>query len=95
MLVGEAIIAHDQRREAVRKSVDASTRLVVGTFIWPYNIEARVDARDGQSVEGRVAETKRCQVVRVRKLLRAWSASPRAVTTPRRALRPCRRRLTW
>ena len=57
VLVGEAIIAHDQRRETVRESVDAGTRLVVGTFIRPDNIEARVDARDRESVEGRVAET--------------------------------------
>lgn len=57
MLVGEAIIAHDQRRETVRESVNASTGLVVGAFVGPYNVEARIDAWYGQPVKGRVAET--------------------------------------
>ena len=68
VLVGEAVVAHDQRGQAVGEGIHARPRLVVGAFVRPYNVEARVDAGYRQSVEGRVAETQRCEVVCVWKL---------------------------
>lgn len=65
VLVGEAIVAHDECREAVCEGVDAGTRLCVGALIRPYNVKARVDARNGEAVEGRVAERERSEVVSV------------------------------
>jgi hypothetical protein len=55
--MGEAVVAHDQRGQAVGESVYAGARLIVGAFIGPYYIEARIDAGDREAVEGRVAET--------------------------------------
>ena len=54
--MGEAVVAHDKRRQAVGEGVHASARLVVGAFVWPYDIEARIDAWYREPVEGRVAE---------------------------------------
>lgn len=68
-LVREALVSHDERRKPVGKRIDARARLHVGALVWPDNIEARVDARDREAVEGRVAEREGREVVRVRQLL--------------------------
>jgi hypothetical protein len=68
VLVGKAVVARDQRREAVGEGIDARARLRVGALIGPHNVEARVDARHGEAVEGRVAERERGEIVGVREL---------------------------
>lgn len=64
----EAVVAHDQCCETIGEGVDAGPGLRVRAFIWPDYVETRVDAGDGEPVEGRVAEGERCEVVRVREL---------------------------
>lgn len=62
----EAVVAHDKGGQAVGEGVDAGPRLGVGAFIGPDDVEAGVDAWDGEAVEGRVAERQRGEVVGVR-----------------------------
>jgi hypothetical protein len=68
-LVWEALVAHDERGQAVGESVNARARLHVGALVGPDNIEARVDAWDGEAVQGRVAEREGGEVVGVWQLL--------------------------
>jgi hypothetical protein len=68
VLVREAVFAHDQRSQAVRERIDARARLRVRAFVGPDDVEARIDARYCEPVQGRVAEGERSQVVRVREL---------------------------
>jgi hypothetical protein len=72
--VGEAVVAHDQCRQTIGKGVHAGARLVVGALVRPHNVETRVYARDRETMEGRVAEAERGEVVCVWKLLSCWSA---------------------
>jgi hypothetical protein len=46
----------------------------VGALVRPHNVETRVYARDRETMEGRVAEAERGEVVCVWKLLSCWSA---------------------
>lgn len=67
-LVREALVSHDERREAVGESIDARAWLHVGALVGPDNIEARIDAWYRETVEGRVAEREGREVVGVREL---------------------------
>lgn len=88
VLVGKAVVAHDQRGQAIGQGIDAGARLGVGALVGPHNVEARVDARDGEAVQGRVAEAERSEVVSVRQLLRsAWSVGVLNRGTSHRAAR--------
>jgi len=51
-LVGEAVVAHDQRGQAVGEGIDAGAGLRVGAIVGPDNVEARVDAWDREAVQG-------------------------------------------
>lgn len=51
-LVWKAVITHDKRRQAVRERIHARPWLCVGAFVGPYDVEARVDVRDGDPVQG-------------------------------------------
>jgi hypothetical protein len=82
VLVGEAVIAHDERGQAVGEGIDARARLRVRALVGPYDVEARVDARDGEAVQGRVAKGERRQVVRVRKLSRSAEYLSERTATP-------------
>ncbi len=70
VLVRKAVVAHDQRGQAIGEGVDAGAWLGVGALVRPDNVEARVDARDSEPVQGRVAEAQRGQVVGVGQLQR-------------------------
>jgi hypothetical protein len=85
--VREAVVAHDQRGQAIRERVDAGARLRVGALIGPHNVEARIDAGNSEPVQGRVAEGQRRQIVRVGELsavsmlARLDSSGPRTAPT--------------
>jgi len=68
ILVGEAVIAHDQCREAIGEGVHAGPGLCVRALVRPDDVETRVDARYGEPVECRVAESERSEVIGVGKL---------------------------
>jgi hypothetical protein len=68
VLVRKAVVSHDKRSQAVREGVDARPRLCMGAFVWPDDVEARVDARYGEAVQRGVAEGEGGEVVGVREL---------------------------
>jgi hypothetical protein len=67
-LVGEAVIAHDQRGQAIGECIYAGPWFRVGALVRPDNIEARVDAWDREPMQGRVAKGEGGEVVGVREL---------------------------
>ena len=62
------VVAHDQCRQAVGKSVNASRMIGRRQGIWPDNVEPGVHLRDRQSMKGGARQSQRRQIIRMRYL---------------------------
>ena len=54
----EDILTHHQSREAIGQSIHSRAIVGGGVSIWPDNVEARIDQRDSEGMEGGVSKGK-------------------------------------